>query len=234
MDGIEVRVARQDPSLEPRRGSRGLAGSIPSSSAGTGTRAAGGASPAADIHEPLLPAHVRRPSRAGFFRGLLSIWGTAQRAECSSHVLEEVGEPPRDHTGTPHEHHGNVCAQCTLLSSIRLAQTPPAPISYHGATDASTDGEADPPPTRQWPPQHHKARSSLPDCPAERAPGFPRPVEAGRSAAEKAYRKESSSLRYTVSRLRPLARRRFSTFRPPCVFIRWRNPCVLARRRLFG
>ena len=42
------------------------------------------------------------------------------------------------------------------------------------------------------------------------------------------------SLRYTVSRLRPFARRRFSTFRPPWVFIRWRNPCVLLRRRLFG
>ena len=39
---------------------------------------------------------------------------------------------------------------------------------------------------------------------------------------------------YTVSRLRPFARRRLSTFRPPCVFIRWRNPCVLLRRRLFG
>ena len=162
MDDIEVRVARQDPSLEPRRDPRGLTGNIPSSSARTGTRAAGGASPAADIREPLSPAHVPRTSRPGFFRGLLSICDTAQRAECSSHVLEKVGEPPREHAGTPHEHHSNVCAQCTLLSTIRLAQTPSTPISYHGAPDASTDGEADPPPTCQWPPQHHKAGSLFP------------------------------------------------------------------------
>src|SRR5437773_9730217 len=39
---------------------------------------------------------------------------------------------------------------------------------------------------------------------------------------------------YTVSRLRPFARRRLSTFRPPFVFMRSRKPCVLARRRRFG
>src|SRR2546422_6671720 len=40
--------------------------------------------------------------------------------------------------------------------------------------------------------------------------------------------------RQTVSRLRPLARRRFNTFRPPLVFIRSRNPWVFFRRRTFG
>jgi len=37
-----------------------------------------------------------------------------------------------------------------------------------------------------------------------------------------------------VSRLRPFARRRLRTFRPPCVFIRSRKPCVFFRRRVFG
>ena len=37
-----------------------------------------------------------------------------------------------------------------------------------------------------------------------------------------------------VSLLRPLARRRFSTFRPPGVAMRARNPCVRFRRRLLG
>jgi hypothetical protein len=37
-----------------------------------------------------------------------------------------------------------------------------------------------------------------------------------------------------VSRLRPFARRRFNTFRPPGVLMRSRNPCVFARRRVFG
>ena len=38
----------------------------------------------------------------------------------------------------------------------------------------------------------------------------------------------------TVSRLRPLSRRRFSTLRPPGVAIRARNPWVRLRRRLLG
>jgi len=38
----------------------------------------------------------------------------------------------------------------------------------------------------------------------------------------------------TVSLWRPRARRRASTARPFLVFMRARNPCVLARFRLFG
>lgn len=38
----------------------------------------------------------------------------------------------------------------------------------------------------------------------------------------------------TVSRLRPLARRRLSTWRPPGVAMRARKPCVRFRRRLLG
>jgi len=38
----------------------------------------------------------------------------------------------------------------------------------------------------------------------------------------------------TVSFLRPRARRRASTARPFLVSMRLRNPCVLARWRLFG
>jgi hypothetical protein len=37
-----------------------------------------------------------------------------------------------------------------------------------------------------------------------------------------------------VSRLRPLARRRLSTFRPALVFMRSRKPCVFFRRLRFG
>ena len=38
----------------------------------------------------------------------------------------------------------------------------------------------------------------------------------------------------TVRRLRPLARRRFSTRRPFFELIRTRNPCAFRRRRVFG
>jgi hypothetical protein len=40
--------------------------------------------------------------------------------------------------------------------------------------------------------------------------------------------------RYTVSRFRPFARRRFNTFRPPVVLIRSRKPWVFLRRRTLG
>jgi hypothetical protein len=121
-----------------------------------------------------------------------------------------------------------------LLSTIRLAQTPPAPISYHGAPDASADSEADSPPTRQWPPQHHKARPLFPIALPKERLDFRGPSKPVAPLQRKPTGRNGLPSVYTVSRLRPFARRRFSTFRPPCVFIRWRNPCVLARRRLFG
>jgi hypothetical protein len=39
---------------------------------------------------------------------------------------------------------------------------------------------------------------------------------------------------FTETRFRPLARRRDSTFWPPWVFMRVRNPCFLLRLRRFG
>jgi len=53
-------------------------------------------------------------------------------------------------------------------------------------------------------------------------------TESGRSRHSHGY-----SL-LTVKRLRPFARRRLRTRRPFLVLIRTRNPCVPARRRLFG
>jgi hypothetical protein len=48
-------------------------------------------------------------------------------------------------------------------------------------------------------------------------------------------RKEANAyLVLTVSRLRPFARRRFSTSRPFFVLIRTRKPCVFRRRLAFG
>ena len=54
---------------------------------------------------------------------------------------------------------------------------------------------------------------------------------AGRQAKRRRHRYPSSA---TVNRLRPLARRRFSTIRPFFVDIRTLNPCAFFRRRLFG
>jgi hypothetical protein len=54
---------------------------------------------------------------------------------------------------------------------------------------------------------------------------------AGRQAKRRCHRYPSSA---TVKRLRPLARRRFSTIWPFLVAIRTLNPCAFARRRVFG
>ncbi len=48
------------------------------------------------------------------------------------------------------------------------------------------------------------------------------------------YRRAAFGGTWTVSRLRPLRRRRFSTFCPPGVAMRARKPCVRFRRKLLG
>src|SRR5947209_1171046 len=65
------------------------------------------------------------------------------------------------------------------------------------------------------------------------APAHPRQERGGVGAGGPPFASREAS-RQTVSRLRPLARRRFNTFRPPLVFIRSRKPCVFFRRRTFG
>ena len=56
-------------------------------------------------------------------------------------------------------------------------------------------------------------------------------LEAAQSRATRNYSRNPG---FTETRLRPLARRRESTFWPPWVFIRTRNPCFLDRLRRLG
>jgi hypothetical protein len=56
----------------------------------------------------------------------------------------------------------------------------------------------------------------------------------GRTADRRSLEEVTGQFDETVSRLRPLARRRFNTIRPFLVRIRTRNPCVRRRRRLLG
>lgn len=55
--------------------------------------------------------------------------------------------------------------------------------------------------------------------------------EASADAESKIYSRKPG---FTETRLRPFARRREITARPPLVFIRVRNPCVFERRRRLG
>ena len=69
---------------------------------------------------------------------------------------------------------------------------------------------------------------------ANTSTGTPEPQEILRSAESFILTRAHARWFQTVRRFRPLARRRRSTFRPLAVLIRFRNPCVLRRRRLCG
>jgi hypothetical protein len=81
-----------------------------------------------------------------------------------------------------------------------------------------------------------RRRRSLPNL----DPPFPTAPAAGLLRASRwcseltRYRRAAFGGTWTVSRLRPFRRRRFSTFCPPGVAMRARKPCVRFRRKLLG
>jgi len=132
-----------------------------------------------------------------------------------------------------------------------LAKPSSGPIPVHGLSKCARDGKSDPRPNARRT-IHAQTKGSkrgggktdsLSVDPAEvtgskdsGAPGEPetcrRTSRGPSNRGYPAWRTALSSL--TVSLWRPLARRRDSTARPSFVFMRSRNPCVLARLRLFG
>jgi hypothetical protein len=123
------------------------------------------------------------------------------------------------------DHEGGACRRCRACRSKRLTQTPPRAITLDGVAQLSAHGE---PHARRLvgvAPEHDERRTvdafaPLEECLKIGASG--QSLSSGESAGQ------------TVSRFRPFARRRFNTFRPPLVFMRSRNPWVLARRRRLG
>src|SRR4030095_15558834 len=147
--------------------------------------------------------------------------------------------------------------------TVRLAQAAPRTVALDGVLDLAAHGESNARRLWRFPPQHHarparRARRGVArdGVLARAAHGEPNARRLGRSppqhderraidpAASLEERREfragvhplasRKAPRYTVSRLRPLARRRLSTLRPPFVLMRSRNPWVFARRRRFG
>src|SRR5262249_38925336 len=108
---------------------------------------------------------------------------------------------------------------------IGLAQPPPDPVAIDRAFDLTADRKARSPAAVGPAPEHKKRRSLDSLTPVEERLKFGaggQPLTARESA------------RYTYRRFRPFSRRRFSTLRPPFVFIRSRKPCVFFRRRTLG
>ena len=109
--------------------------------------------------------------------------------------------------------------------TVRLAQPAPSTVALDGVLDLAAHGESNARRLGRFPPQHDERRAIDPAASLEERLEFSaggQPLASGEAT------------RYTVSRLRPLARRRLSTLRPPFVLMRSRNPCVFARRRRFG
>lgn len=118
-----------------------------------------------------------------------------------------------------------------LVLGEQRQQATTEPIADHGAAHVLRDGES-----------HFGSRCAVPDHDRQRPAAHPDPV--GREPSEgaatpKRSRGGSHDMRpearpQAERRARPLARRAFSTARPPAVDMRARKPCFFARRRSFG
>jgi hypothetical protein len=109
--------------------------------------------------------------------------------------------------------------------AIRRAKASPDPVTINRAPDLSAHREPSPGGSMRSKPEHDQPGPVDPFASLEERLKF---GAGGQPLTSR------EAARYAIRRLRPFARRRLSTFRPPCVFIRWRKPCVLARRRRFG
>ncbi len=188
---------------------------IPNSSAQSGS-AARGAATAAPGTPQRRPRRPERPSSHGPPR---------DRDEGILQFGDQRREWPFEHDSLGDDHERHAGRRGIARHPKGLAQPAPRAIPRDRSPDLSGHSEPRAPRTIRLAPQHDERRTiNTLALPKERlnfgAGG--QPLAAGESAG------------YTVSRLRPFARRRLSTFRPPFVFIRSRKPCVLARRRRFG
>src|SRR5689334_5953608 len=110
-------------------------------------------------------------------------------------------------------------------------------IAGHRAADLPTDGDPEPRHAGRTPQHEHEV--SHPSLFAAAAQGQELPAATNARRLREALAMAGRHLGCfggieTVSRLRPLARLRLRTFRPPGVAIRVRNPCVFLRRVLLG
>lgn len=116
------------------------------------------------------------------------------------------------------------------FSSISLDRT--AELSRRGDSKSSNRGRVPTCKERQVPTVHFRS-TVIHGLVFDAAPNS---LDAAEASHEPSTASDAASfyLELTVSRFRPLARRRFNTRRPFLVLIRTRNPCARALRRVFG
>ena len=141
--------------------------------------------------------------------------GRSRRESLSGHVAKRLPHVPRDHRhglvqdpGPSHydqRYPGRGRVPC---GSICLAQPPLHSVPGDGAPDLSADGEPHVPHLVRFRPSPENDHEGSIDSLA-----IPEQRLKGRTAGQALAAGQSSC--YTVSRFRPLARRRLSTLRPP-------------------
>jgi hypothetical protein len=172
--------------------------------------------PAAGTPTPPPPAaasHSRRRPRPG------------NRAQRGPQLASQGNERRLQRGRPPDNHHPDLGRSRVPARTVRLAQTASRTVALDRVLDLAAHGESDASRLGRFPPEHDERRPIDPSAPLEERLEF---SAAGQPLASR------EATRYTVSRLRPLARRRLSTLRPPLVLMRARKPCVFARRRRFG
>jgi len=123
------------------------------------------------------------------------------------------------------DHEGGVRRRGVPHCSIGLAQAAPGSVPLNGASHLPAHGETGAPRRVRRSPENDHGRPVNAFAPLEER------LKISAAGQPFAPRKSAGQ---TVSRFRPLARRRLRTFRPPFVFIRSRKPWVFFRRRTFG
>ena len=212
---IAARVSPRATAHGPRRARRPLAARTRSSSEQTGSLAAARARRSTGRRAARPPPGGMEWSRAPARDG----------GERLAHLSLQRLERCREDSGSADDHERGARRSRRAFRPKGLTQTPACAIALHGVAQLSAHGEPHARRLAGLAPEDDECRTVDAFAPLEKRlkiGGSGQSLSSGEPAGQ------------TVSRFRPFARRRFNTFRPPLVFMRSRNPCVLARRRRLG
>jgi len=131
-----------------------------------------------------------------------------------------------------HAHELNSRGKGFPVRPVRFAKPAARPIATNRPAHLMADRKTNPAGAVPSPPEHHERRPVHAPSPLKHCLELFAPCEP--LAPRKPHRLRTVQRAYTAMRLRPFARRRLRTFRPPGVVIRARNPCVRFRFRRFG
>ena len=182
-----------------------------------GTRAAAGARAPAGRARRVRPLRASSGSWFGPRAG--------NRGERATHLAEQRPERCQKRGRPPDHHERRARGRGSTCRAIGLAQPSAHAVAGDRQADLPTHGESDACRIGGFAPEYDERRTIDALAPLEQRLEF--------SAGSQSLTARKAA-RQTVSRLRPFARRRLSTLRPPFVFMRSRKPCVFARRRRFG